>query len=174
MKSDVAQHLVAGAVFEADAVQSDHALSRPPDRVNTHIPSASWKRRSIVQDCGGLVLSAHRVWSNVRLRHVARHMTAGGWAGAPLRPTVDPGPGGVIHYRPSHRNDVDYFPSRRRSRVLPGHVTLAIVLSLAIATDVAAITKTDPATLDVARSTKDAPRPALKRDVGLRTRPARR
>src|SRR6476660_7065038 len=145
MKSDVAQHLVAGAVFEADAVQSDHALSRPPNRVNTHIPSTSWKRRSIVQDCGGLVLSAHRVWSNVRLRPVARHTTAGGWAGAPLRPPVDPGPGRVIHYRPRHRDDVDYFPPRRRASVLPGHGALATVPSLAMATDIAAITKSAPA-----------------------------
>ena len=35
MKGHVAQHLMPAAVFQRDAVQSDHALSGPPDRVNT-------------------------------------------------------------------------------------------------------------------------------------------
>ena len=35
MKRDIAQHLAAAPYFRRDAVQSDHALCGPPDRVNT-------------------------------------------------------------------------------------------------------------------------------------------
>src|SRR5205085_12616841 len=37
MKGHLAQHLMPGAVLQRDAVQSDHALSGPPDRVEIRI-----------------------------------------------------------------------------------------------------------------------------------------